>query len=93
VLDDRNRTSAESDQSHTLELNALELNAPVRIAKLERIMAQDTNVRLASGTLDTKTVRVASISEGPSSASPPRRAGEIKEKHLQRKPTGYAGGR
>jgi hypothetical protein len=93
VLDDRNRTSAESDQSHTLELNALELNAPVRIAKLERIMAQDTNVRLASGTLDTKTVRVTSVSEGPSSASPPRRAGEIKEKHLQRKPTGYAGGR
>lgn len=97
AIDDRNQPSVESDQSHALEVNALELNAPVRIAKLESNIAQETNVRLASGTLDNKldnkSVKVTAVSEGTSTASSPRRLGDIKEKHLQRKPASYAGGR
>ncbi|MFM8216573.1 MAG: hypothetical protein ACKN82_18305 [Pirellula sp.] len=61
--------------------------------ELESLATQDANVRLASGTLEAKTVRVTAVSQGATSQSAPRRLGEIKEKHQQRKPAGAPGGR
>jgi len=52
---------------------------------LESIATADSNVRLASGTIDTQTVRVTAVSQSTHWMSEARKAGEIKEKHLQRK--------
>lgn len=52
---------------------------------LESIATADSHVRLASGTIDTQTVRVTAVSQSTHWMSEPRRVGEIKEKHLQRK--------
>ena len=54
---------------------------------LESIATADSNVRLASGTIDTQTVRVTAVSQSTHWMSEARKAGEIKEKHLQRKRT------
>ena len=54
---------------------------------LESIATADSNVRLASGTIDTQAVRVTAVSQSTHWMSEARKAGEIKEKHLQRKRT------
>lgn len=61
--------------------------------ELVSIATQDANVRLASGSVEARTVRVTAVSQEANSPAAPRRSGEIKEKHLQRKPAGYSGGR
>ncbi|MFN6138717.1 MAG: hypothetical protein ACK480_09500, partial [Planctomycetota bacterium] len=61
--------------------------------ELVSIATQDANVRLASGSVEARTVRVTAVSQGANSPPAPRRLGEIKEKHLQRKPAGTPGGR
>jgi len=61
--------------------------------ELVSIATQDANVRLASGSVEARTVRVTAVSQEANSPAAPRRSGEIKEKHLQRKPAGNSGGR
>ncbi|MFY8071470.1 MAG: hypothetical protein ACOVNQ_07270 [Pirellula sp.] len=92
----RLNASAESPQKFSQSNHAQRTlaNEPDTNRKeLVSIATQDANVRLASGSVEARTVRVTAVSQGANSPPAPRRLGEIKEKHLQRKPAGTPGGR
>lgn len=79
----------QSNQAHRNLANEPDTNRK----ELVSIATQDANVRLASGSVEARTVRVTAVSQEANSPASPRRSGEIKEKHLQRKPAGNSGGR